>query len=48
MQTVEALKNLYKKVTKEEAPATSSIPELIQALADKWPEASEASKASKE
>lgn len=40
MQTVDALKNLYKKIAKEEsAPATDQIAELIQAIAEKWPEA---------
>lgn len=39
MQTAEALKNLYKKITKEDsAPDTNQIAELIQAIADKWPE----------
>lgn len=43
MQTAEALKNLYKKITKEDsAPDTDQIAELIQAIADKWPEDTQA------
>lgn len=42
MQISEALKNLYKKISGEsEAPETDQIAELIQAIADKWPETGE-------
>lgn len=41
MQITEALKNLYKKVTGEsEAPETDQIAELINQLAEDWPEQS--------
>ncbi len=41
MQIAEALKSLYKKVTgEEEAPTESQIAELINQLAENWPESS--------
>lgn len=41
MQITEALKSLYKKVTgKTDAPQTDQIAELINQLAEDWPESS--------
>lgn len=37
MQTIDALRNLYKKVTgSEKAPTEDQIAELIQLMADNW------------
>lgn len=42
MQIAEALKNLYKKVTgKAEVPSSDQIAELINQLAEDWPESSD-------
>lgn len=39
MQIIDALKNLYKAVTgADEAPESDQIAEVIQELADNWPE----------